>query len=90
MCGLSMLDWVMILIKLEGFFAKYSEPRLAAMHPLLAVDRVRGCEQRPAGFNQPGGSAFPIQKKIQFQHEYNPDREAMDSIVASTQAPGAY
>jgi len=42
MYGLDMLDWVVILIKLEDFFEKHPEPRLNATRPLFGGECGRG------------------------------------------------
>jgi len=39
------LDWVGILIKEEGFFAKHLEPRLNAMRPFFVMERGRASKQ---------------------------------------------
>jgi hypothetical protein len=60
--GLSILDWVGILIKEEGFFAKHPEPRLNATCPLF-WHGTRACEQTGAGFNQPDVRNFKLPLK---------------------------
>ena len=51
LCGLSILDWVGILIKEEGFFAKHPEPWLNATRPLFGMERGRASKQEQVLIN---------------------------------------